>query len=591
MFKSFIPSAILYHGLVTVLLIAVLKECHVTSAANSLSSVLNLSGGGESSSETLSNTRHDDYEDYFEEQPEDDSEIQGVRHIKEPARAQKLSWTLPPVAADNGDIEPMPGQMSLVIVFDATQAMHEELRQLKTAIDKFLQVMNGWERIPPFNYILVTTAPDSGLFVTRDVEKFRNEIENIQLMATTSKCSTTILSALESAITSALPKSFVILFSNSLPKDVAIEDTLPQLIQEKQSSIYIVSSGDNCAGKSHLESSKYNSLSDSGNGFFLNVNKSKIQEVIKNLPHILNNLNVLTKNIKGTHGPIKLPDTFTELTVAISGKNPTISLINSFGYEVKYEPVIITHNWSIVKFPESQSSKWILETKPDPEAQIRIMEMNYLSIDFGFSEDYLEFFNQSSYSPTIGRRNILYLETDIRMANLTMIQMITEEGDHIEMPLSYNETNQLFTTDFFEPPRSPLQLLVLGESSEGNELERVLANKLKGVIGNPPDLTFSEETREIELDKELKITCKVRPFNVATMLMLKRGEKILEMKYSDQPYALSFQRNATKEDEGLFSCSAKNEFGTRVKTVKVIIKEDLQPTTPSELTNLIFVVI
>lgn len=112
-------------------------------------------------------TRPDDYEDYFE--ATDDS-IQAFGDLAFPtpesAYSEKLSsWSPPsppPSPVDNDDfLEPIPGQASLVIIFDASATMQEELQGFRKEARNIIQELNAWDRIPVFNYILVPVT-DSG---------------------------------------------------------------------------------------------------------------------------------------------------------------------------------------------------------------------------------------------------------------------------------------------------------------------------------------------------------------------------------------------------------------------------------------------
>lgn len=125
-------------------------------------------GGGESNSRESADdffsaadaARQDDYGDYFED-PDDSTVTQNdVAVSGRRALSQKLSWSPPPQpsqsADDNDDdFEPAPGQTSLVIVFDGAATMSRDVKQLQEHAKTMVQVMNGWDRIPIFNYIFV----------------------------------------------------------------------------------------------------------------------------------------------------------------------------------------------------------------------------------------------------------------------------------------------------------------------------------------------------------------------------------------------------------------------------------------------------
>lgn len=123
------------------------------------------------SSSVSSSTRQDDYDDYFEVPAEDSDEstpstplvvdnfdggsLEGTTRSQSPANLM-----LPPADSDtntagnNDDMEPAPGQASLVIVLD-TLTMSSDLQQLINGFQALVQELNSWDRIPLFNYVLV----------------------------------------------------------------------------------------------------------------------------------------------------------------------------------------------------------------------------------------------------------------------------------------------------------------------------------------------------------------------------------------------------------------------------------------------------
>lgn len=122
-----------------------------------------------SSSETA---RQDDYDDYFED-PDDSTwaaasafASAGVLNddSAQGPRSQKLSWAAqsPPTAdKDNAALEPAPGQTSLVIVFDGTTTMYEDLQKLRQEAQAVIQKLNNRGNDPIYNYIFVSTRDPS----------------------------------------------------------------------------------------------------------------------------------------------------------------------------------------------------------------------------------------------------------------------------------------------------------------------------------------------------------------------------------------------------------------------------------------------
>lgn len=118
----------------------------------------------ESSGESLpppDSARQDDYDDYFED-PDDSTAVvlndDGRAQDWGSARSQKLSWspTTSATADKEINLEPTPDQTSLVIVFDGTTTMYEDMQRLRQEAQAIIHELNGRAKNPIFNYIFVS---------------------------------------------------------------------------------------------------------------------------------------------------------------------------------------------------------------------------------------------------------------------------------------------------------------------------------------------------------------------------------------------------------------------------------------------------
>lgn len=57
---------------------------------------------------------------------------------------------------------PRPGQISLVLVFDATESMSNDLHQLRQGAEKMFDKFAGLENNPIYNYIFVPFREENG---------------------------------------------------------------------------------------------------------------------------------------------------------------------------------------------------------------------------------------------------------------------------------------------------------------------------------------------------------------------------------------------------------------------------------------------
>lgn len=412
-------------------------------------------------------------------------------------------------------------------------------------------------------------------FVTRNEEEFFEVIKNFKVSNGGGNCaSQPILKAIERGIESSLPRSFVLVLTDTSASDQDLEASVLQSIQEKQSSIYFLLTG-NCSDRAI-----YGKLSDASNGLLLEQEKRDLGNVLRKLPEVLYNQNVLLKlqRTSASFGGLELvvDNNIKMVTIGVSDRNTDLVITEPTGGVVEGEEVF-QGNWKIIKIQSPPPGFWDLNIRSTAVPKtIRVVGLSELILDFGFSQAPLEFFNQSSFTPTLGMKNTLSIraENSYNTPNLTKGQLSFPQSKEspIELSLKFNSTTQLFTTDSFEPPRSAFQLSVHGVDEQGIAINRILSRHIQAAIGSPPELLFNEESRKILAGSDFKVTCQIRSFGVASSLILKSDKTILRTVFSDADPKLVFEKKQLETgDSGIYSCSARNEFGTREKVMQLTV--------------------
>lgn len=420
--------------------------------------------------------------------------------------------------------------------------------------------------------------------MTRNQTLFLETIENLELFGG-GDCPESTLKGIEMGLESSLPRSVVFVFTDAVANDFQFEASVLQLIQEKQASVTFLLTGF-CDSKGEQGYKVYERIAEASNGQVFDLKKRDIGQVLSVLRDFLNPQNVplkAVKNSKGVNPPIELTvdSNLKMFSVSVSGTNPHISITNdrrppppptentSIGLEME--------NLQIMKVLNPQTGKWTVKTRSDSENAVRVMGISKLILEFGFSLTPLQFFNSSSFTPTLGVKNILSVRAAESLDNFGDLKTVrisfaaTQGLIDFSLPLKYNKTSQLFATDPFEPPRSPFQLSIQGHDKDGIEINRILSTEIKATIGSPPDVIFNEEAQTIVTGSSLKMICQIRSFGVASSLILQNEKQILEIKFSDADPRIDFEKVVDVLDSGLYSCSGKNEFGTRVKKMNLTV--------------------
>uniref|UniRef100_A0A915CT24 VWFA domain-containing protein n=1 Tax=Ditylenchus dipsaci TaxID=166011 RepID=A0A915CT24_9BILA len=150
---------------------------------------------------------------------------------------------------DGVDIPP-PGMSSLTFVFDRTGSMNDDLDQ-KLIHNYVLVLFHDPDVDPPF----VSTDPDV----------FQQELAS-------------------KALEVSLPGSYIYVFTDARSKDYHLEDRVLNLIQEKQSSVVFVMTGD-CGNRSSPGYRVFEKIAAASFGQVFHLEKSHVNTVLEYVRH------------------------------------------------------------------------------------------------------------------------------------------------------------------------------------------------------------------------------------------------------------------------------------------------------------------
>ncbi|VDM48587.1 unnamed protein product [Toxocara canis] len=131
-----------------------------------------------------------------------------------------------------------PGTSSLTFVFDTTGSMNDDLIQVQDGARKILDTVLRQREKLIYNYVYVPFHdPRVGpVFATTDSNAFQRHLNSVHVVGG-GDCPEMTLSGIQLALETALPSSFIYVFTDARSKDYHLEDQILNLIQEKQSSV------------------------------------------------------------------------------------------------------------------------------------------------------------------------------------------------------------------------------------------------------------------------------------------------------------------------------------------------------------------
>ncbi|CRK98213.1 CLUMA_CG011576, isoform A [Clunio marinus] len=307
---------------------------------------------------------------------------------------------------------PRSDQKSLVIVFDATGSMHDDLEQLRAGAKQIVTELSARDDNPIFNYILVvyrdpTVEP---AFQTKNPDDLLAKLKQIQTIGG-GDCAEYALTGLKVALQLALPNSLAYVFSDATAKDLAYYEEVLGLIQKKQATVNFLLTGD-CDDPAGPGYQVYVKLSRASNGQVYDMNKSNVKDVLLAIRHTVNyNYAALTSvdaDSAGTSNTkLNVDKSISELSVSLSGKNPRLTITDPMNETVKSGEELSLMNLKLVKIKDPVDGLWNVETEAESSHSIRLGGISDLKFDFGFSTEVPEKKSETSFQPLASVQNIL----------------------------------------------------------------------------------------------------------------------------------------------------------------------------------------
>ncbi|XP_053681415.1 hemicentin-1-like [Anopheles nili] len=494
-------------------------------------------------------------------------------------------------------LPPKAGQRSLVIVFDATGSMLDDLQQLRDAARLIIAEITQRDSNPIFNYVFVPFRdPHVGpRLVTRNKTELLDALDKLQIVGG-GDCPEAALEAIASAIEVAMPNSFVYVFTDATAKDFQLDQRVMQLVQRKQTPITFLLTGF-CDGKSSPGYKVMNNIAAASNGQVYDLRKDQIEEVMLAIRAMLNINHVPLKAIDAPQGKeheidLNVDSTLKEFSVSVAGVKPTIEILDP-----QQEPyggmrdVLNLENIRVVNVADPSPGKWNIKATANSSHSVLLSGLSEVQFKFGFSLLEPRDTVSLSHQPVLNRANYIaieptdpYLIEDLHSVTITShnvgVPAVDEAVFNFTLPLvRVLETGELYRTDPFSAPRQQFKMTVNGRNSQGEPIQRLLSTAIQAIAQTPPIVTVGySQVLELFEGDSFPLECRIEsPFPVKVDWR-HDGTEIAHRTFDQSnvmPYLLI---NVSTADAGKYTCHAKNHIGGDERTVLVRVTSLRKPT-------------
>ncbi|XP_071947832.1 hemicentin-1-like [Antedon mediterranea] len=471
---------------------------------------------------------------------------------------------------------------TLTFVFDVTGSMYDDLVQVIEGAAKILEETLSRREQPLQNFALVPFHdPEIGpVSITDDPEQFQQSLRNLYVQGG-GDCPEMSVGAILTALNISLPGSFIYVFTDARSKDYYLTDQVLRLIQEKESQVVFVLTGD-CGNTTHEGFKSYEKIAATSSGQLFKLNKSDVDEVLTFVKVTLQarKVNLLSADY-ATEGfkVLRIPiDTeLQQITVSVSGVNPRITIRDPSGKLIEGKELLRLENGYVVSLENPRQGIWQLIIGADSQYELRVTGLSSLDFAYGFAKQPIYNIEGTERRPIRGIQNYLVIESKklFPPGVITRTEFLTLSGEVIsEYPLQYNPDNPLFyNMSSVTTPDEYFYIRVSGVDRQNFDFQRTTKTAISLLIPDPPKVSMPAHSPGY-YDTNSFLTCYVESMVPIEVQFKRNGASIGEVLFfsGDAEFTHLIER-ATNSDEGYYECWATNAEGIGSATTYLDVTE------------------
>ncbi|XP_019355735.1 hemicentin-1 isoform X2 [Alligator mississippiensis] len=470
------------------------------------------------------------------------------------------------------------GASTLAFVFDVTGSMYDDLVQVIEGASKILETSLKRPKRPLYNFALVPFHdPEIGpVTITTDPKKFQYELRELYVQGG-GDCPEMSIGAIKIALEISLPGSFIYVFTDARSKDYKLTHEVLQLIQQKQSQVVFVLTGD-CDDRAHIGYKVYEEIASTSSGQVFHLDKKQVNEVLKwveeavqaSKVHLLStdHLDMAVNNWQ-----IPFDPSLKEVTVSLSGPSPVIEIRDPLGKQMTKgsglnELLNIHNSAKVVNVKDPEPGMWTVKTSSSGRHSVRITGLSTIDFRAGFSrKPTLEFKNTSS-RPVQGIPTYTLLNTTgiFLPARVDRLELLSITGDLLKtVPVKYypdRKPHGIWNITDFIPPNEAFFVKITGYDKDDYLFQRVSSVSFSSIIPDAPKVVMPSKTPGYYLQPG-SLTCHVESLIPFTQQFSRNGVKLGIDQFFKESSVVNWElAKVTLSDEGYYECVAVSSAGT-----------------------------
>ncbi|NP_001360633.1 Ig-like domain-containing protein [Caenorhabditis elegans] len=404
-------------------------------------------------------------------------------------------------------------------------------------------------------------------------------------------CPEKTLTGILKALQISLPSSFIYVFTDARSKDYHLEDEVLNTIQEKQSSVVFVMTGD-CGNRTHPGFRTYEKIAAASFGQVFHLEKSDVSTVLEYVRHAVKQKKVhLMYEARERGGTVSrnipVDKHLSELTISLSGDkddsdNLDIVLRDPEGRTVdkrlysKEGGTIDLKNVKLIRLKDPSPGVWTVNTNSRLKHTIRVFGHGAVDFKYGFASRPLDRIELARPRPVLNQDTYLLINMTglIPPGTVGEIDLVDYHGHSLYKAVaSPHRTNpNMYFAGPFVPPKGLFFVRVQGYDEDNYEFMRIAPTAIGSVIVGGPRAFMSPIHQEF-VGRDLNLSCTVESASAYTIYWVKTGEDIIggPLFYHNTDTSVWTIPELSLKDAGEYECRVISNNGnysvkTRVET-------------------------